>query len=215
MSGEGVAQVLTLFERSRNMLTGLVAPLADDPATVIETARGELEAMAPTLAYLDAPRSGLANALFFCAIHLAVFRVLREQRVSAHRYGAAMLDALAQLPPGADAEPPSDPDWAKGPGTHAGEFDVELVPGEAPDSWGYNIKSCAICHLYGQHDAMELVPYMCASDDVMSDQAGQGLRRTGTIALGAQHCDFRYQAGGEPLRVAEQYPDRIRVVTEN
>ncbi len=74
-----------------------------------------------------------------------------------------------------------------------------------------NITSCAICHLFGNHDAMDLVPYMCAFDDVMSAAGDQGLRRTGTIALGASHCDFRFQQGGEPLPLAEQYPDQIRL----
>jgi hypothetical protein len=59
---------------------------------------------------------------------------------------------------------------------------------------------------------MDLVPYMCATDDVMSDRGGQGLRRTGTIALGAHECDFRYQRKGEPQHVADLYPDRIRLV---
>ena len=31
------------------------------------------------------------------------------------------------------------------------------------------------------------------------------------LALGAGSCDFRFKAGGEPLRVAELYPDRIRL----
>jgi len=73
-----------------------------------------------------------------------------------------------------------------------------------------NVKSCAICFAYKKYDAMELVPYMCASDDVESDRDGQGLRRGGTIALGADHCDFRYKRGGKPQRLSEQYPDRIR-----
>jgi hypothetical protein len=73
-----------------------------------------------------------------------------------------------------------------------------------------NITRCGICHAYAKHDAMEFTPYMCATDDLESDRLGQGLRRTGTIALGAHRCDFRYKAGGEPLRLAEQYPDQIR-----
>lgn len=52
---------------------------------------------------------------------------------------------------------------------------------------------------------------MCASDDVMSDKGGRGLQRTGSIALGAQKCDFRYKRNGQPRRLAEQYPDRIRI----
>ena len=77
--------------------------------------------------------------------------------------------------------------------------------------WGMNVKSCAICSSFSKYDAMDLVPYMCASDDVMSDQGEQGLRRTGTIAVGAHQCDFRYKSGGEPQHIAEEYPERIRL----
>lgn len=86
-----------------------------------------------------------------------------------------------------------------------------MLEGDEHSDRGMNITSCAICHLFGKRGAMELVPYMCAFDDVVSDAGGQGLRRTGTIALGATHCDFRFRDGGEPLRLAEQYPDRIRL----
>lgn len=75
-----------------------------------------------------------------------------------------------------------------------------------------NIKSCAICHLFSQHDAMDLVPYMCASDDVISDKSGQGLMRSGTIALGASHCDFRFKKDGEGRALSGQYPEKIKLV---
>ena len=75
-----------------------------------------------------------------------------------------------------------------------------------------NIKSCGICHQYAKYDAMDLVPYMCATDDVESDKSNLGLRRTGSIAVGAHLCDFRYKRGAEPQRLATQHPDKIRVV---
>ena len=46
----------------------------------------------------------------------------------------------------------------------------------------------------------------------MSDRGHQGLRRTGTIAVGAHQCDFRYQRTGEPGHLADKYPDRIRIL---
>ncbi len=52
---------------------------------------------------------------------------------------------------------------------------------------------------------------MCATDDSMSDAGNQGLRRTGTIALGADHCDFRFRHGDEPKRLAPQYPEKIQL----
>jgi hypothetical protein len=214
---DGVDVVLDMFARGRPEIEGIVQELVADPEVLTEEAWQVFRNIAPDLAYLDAPHSALARALFFCAMHLAVYVALRERGVDVHAYGAAMLSELASQParsPGdAESAPAGDNTaWARGTGTHPGEFVVEVLPAGADYDWGYNIKSCAICYLYRQHDAMDLVPYMCASDDVVSDQQHQGLRRTGTIALGAHQCDFRYQADGEPRRLAECHPDRIRFV---
>ena len=75
-----------------------------------------------------------------------------------------------------------------------------------------DITSCAICQMFAPYDAMALVPYMCALDDAVSDRYGQGLRRTGTIALGAARCDFRFTGrDGSPRPLSEQYPDEIQL----
>ena len=37
-----------------------------------------------------------------------------------------------------------------------------------------NIESCAICDAFAKCDAPDLVRYMCATDDVMSDRGNQG-----------------------------------------
>ena len=145
---------------------------------------------------------------------LAVFQVLRGRGIDAHRLGREML----KLP--ADSRPPFTPEnieriLAQAEESQRGaapnEFVFEILPGDEQTDWGMDITSCAVCHAYARHDAMELVPYLCASDDVESDAGDLGLRRTGTIALGAHRCDFRYKRGGEPLRLAAQYPDRIKL----
>ncbi len=212
---QGVQVVLDMFDGQRAAMRELLADVVDDADAAYAASRAALEALAPDSAYLDAPQSPLASALFFCTFHLAAYLAVRTHGVDAHTYGKAMLEQLARLelsplPGRTDEELAAD---FQGPGTHPGEFEVEVVDrSEGAFDYGYNIKSCAICHLYGKHDAMDLVPYMCASDDVMSDLRGEGLRRTGTIALGAHQCDFRYEADGKPGRVAEAHPDKIRFV---
>ena len=207
--------IIKLFDAQEAAFRSLLAGIVDDPDAACAATREQLESLAPESAYLDAPDNPLAQALFFCSLHLAAYLAVKPLGVDAHRYGSAMLEQLQQL----DLQPlpsPTDEQLAanfRGPGTHPGEFVVEVADrSDGEFDYGYNIKSCAICYLYGKHDAMDLVPYMCASDDVMSDQRGEGLRRTGTIALGAHRCDFRYEAGGEPQRVAEQFPEAIRFV---
>ena len=43
--------------------------------------------------------------------------------------------------------------------------------------------------------ADEFVPYMCATDIPESKYGGLGLKRTKTLAEGADKCDFRYKKG--------------------
>ncbi len=173
--------------------------------------------------YIDKPRHPLAPALFICSVNLSLYLALKKRGVDVHAFGSAMLTGLtrAPIPVPEESDEMLRERLAKFPllaeasqaSAEPGEDAVEFVSGENADfEWGYNVKSCAICHAAAKYDAMDLVPYFCAVDDVMSDKGNQGLRRTGSLALGAQHCDFRYTRGGEPHRLVEQYPDRIRFV---
>lgn len=74
---------------------------------------------------------------------------------------------------------------------------------------GQGVTNCAVCATFERHDASEIVPYLCALDDPMSAALGLGLRRSGTRALGASCCDFRYQAGGEPMTLRSRHSLRI------
>ena len=208
-----VAAITAVFAQNREQLHELLVGLVDDPGAALDEAATFFEQMLADSPYLDIPEHPLAAALHICTMHLAVYRALRERGVDAHAWGRVVLEDAArqERKPAAPGETVTIeiPDT----GDHPGAFQLEqLQPGEDDDfNWGFNMTSCAICHLFGQHDAMDLVPYMCATDDVISDLRGEGLRRTGTIALGASHCDFRYQAGGDPRRVADDYPEQIRV----
>jgi hypothetical protein len=208
--------VLEFFDHNRPRLQRIIPALLKDdtdPAAVVDAAAEIYSSFVADSAYVDDPHNVFAEALFYCNVNLAAYLALKEHGVDVHEFGAAVLTdlAAAEMPevPFDDAAPVS----MTSPGTHPGEFVTEVVVAEAGQTdWGYNMKSCAICYQYGRYDAMALVPYMCASDDVISDKRGQGLRREGTIALGAHQCDFRYKAGGEPQRVAEAFPDKIKFV---
>jgi len=211
---DNLAQVLSYFGRERKQLHKMVTTLVEaaaDAEAVMAEAQEIYAAISADTAYLDDPGHSMAASLFYCNLNLAVYLALRPLGVGVHEFGNAVLANLAAAPlPPAEVPEEGDADFA-GPGTHPGEFEVEVVSADdAATQWGFNIKSCAICHQFGKHDAMDLVPYMCASDDVVSDIRGQGLRRSGTIALGATHCDFRFDISGEPQRLATAYPEKIK-----
>jgi hypothetical protein len=211
------------FEASRPRFTKLASRFVDDPAVVIDVAAKIFDEMLSDLAYRDKPDHPLAPALFIPVTNLAMYLALKERGVDVHAFGGALLYGLARapIPPQpADDRPVADRvapfiELAEMSRSNAvpGEdvFEAFLGSDEDDFEFGYNIRSCAICHQYAKYDAMDLVPYMCATDDIVSERNNQGLRRTGTIALGAHQCDFRYKTGRTAAHIAEQYPDRIRV----
>lgn len=222
--------VRNFFETVRPWLTGLAGRLVDDPEAVIERAATLFDGMLPQMAYVDKPDHPMAYAVFDCSELLAVYLALKERGINAHDFGRAMLVAMAETPlPEAKLEQPKDERPAKDRFAEfiasaeasqrdalPGEFVYEAVAGDRSEfDWGTNVKSCAICAAFSKYDAMDLVPYMCASDDVGSDRDATGLRRTGTIAVGAHQCDFRFKRGRAGQHLAPQYPDQIRVVQKD
>ena len=213
--------VRDFFQRLCGAYREAVSRLVDDADRVFEEATAIHEEMIPDMAYVGNRGHTMASAVFACSGNLALYQALRTRGVDAHQWGRAVLNSIQ---PGADAERPTPRQFFQRMQQDAeasladaapNEFVFELLPrNDAEPGWGMNVKSCAICHLFAKYDAMDLVPYMCASDDAESDRGNLGLRRTGSIALGAHQCDFRYKRGGEPMRLVDRYPDQIRLVED-
>jgi hypothetical protein len=60
-------------------------------------------------------------------------------------------------------------------------------------AFGFDVHECALVKYCRAQGAPEIVPILCRLDDLMAAQL-RGLRlvRKGTIATGAERCDFRY-----------------------
>lgn len=210
--------LVALYEdraRSVREVIGRIVPEAEVEALVAE-AREAFVSLVEEIPYADRRDHVMFDSAFGVFQWLAVYQAARGRGIDAHRLGRSI---LALKLPGLPGPPPpavleklrreaEESQRAAGPA----EFVFEIVEGDGGDTdWGIDISACAVCHAFGRHDAMDLVPYMCASDDVQSDAADQGLRRSGTIALGSHRCDFRYKHGGEARRLAPQYPEQIRL----
>ena len=163
----------------------------------------------------------MAGSVYFCNATLSVYLAAKSRGIDVHHYGEEMLLEMRRTysAPRSSDKPLRNQlakhiEAAESSQRNAKEsefvYEVEISPDDNTD-WSLTVKSCAICASFSKHDAMDLVPYMCATDDIASDAAGDGLQRTGTIALGAHQCDFRYTKNGAPRRVAEHYPDRIKL----
>lgn len=59
--------------------------------------------------------------------------------------------------------------------------------------YGIDILECGICKLFSKHNAGEFSPVLCEVDKITSGFAGLELIREGTIANGAEKCDFRFK----------------------
>lgn len=75
-----------------------------------------------------------------------------------------------------------------------GGFVMERVD-RAPDVLlALDVHRCPLAELFARHGAPEVGPRICKLDDVMVEAFdGVELQRTGTIANGAERCDFRYR----------------------
>jgi hypothetical protein len=214
------------FDRSIPYYETWLEDLTTEVPAVLEGARHRYLAMGPDLAYADEPDHPMAFSLFTCASLLCLYLELEARGVDVHAFGSRMIQALKEALGDRGVEQP-EPDPAavaesvaslQSAGVHSQKeakegtfvFDVQWID-EPNAHWTMNMSSCGICQLFGRYGAMDLVPYMCATDDVMSEAQGQGLVRTGTIALGSGRCDFDYQPGRASRPIATLYPDRIRL----
>jgi hypothetical protein len=78
---------------------------------------------------------------------------------------------------------------------HPADFLVEHVPASPGGEFdfGFNFRECGICKLFQAEGAGQLTRHMCQIDYIGSALNGLTLTRTGTIAEGASHCDFRFK----------------------
>ena len=81
---------------------------------------------------------------------------------------------------------------------YAGDFVFTYVKSYGHEfDYGIDYIECAICKFFREQGALEVVPYVCAIDEIASDMLGWGLHRTMTISTGYKKCDFRFKKRGK------------------
>jgi hypothetical protein len=77
---------------------------------------------------------------------------------------------------------------------YPGDFVVQFIPGDSRSfDFGLDFTSCAIHKFFQAEQAGHFAKYMCRIDYLATSIKGIELIRTGTIANGADKCDFRYR----------------------
>jgi hypothetical protein len=80
---------------------------------------------------------------------------------------------------------------------YPGDFVVHFVPGDGRTfDFGIDFTGCAIHKFFQAEQAGHFAKYMCRIDYLTTSYKGIELMRTGTIANGADKCDFRYRLAG-------------------
>jgi hypothetical protein len=69
--------------------------------------------------------------------------------------------------------------------------------------YGVDILECGICKLFERYDCGAFASILCEVDHITTNLAGLELVRSGTIATGADKCDFRFKNTASD-RVVEQ-----------
>lgn len=217
-------KLLRGFDRfTRSAMRSLEARFAGSAGAIADEARREFQGLADGIPYKARDRDLMARNIIGPTFLLAYVLVLRRRGHTREEIGAWIGEAQERpvrwLPAGwvragwrvarpllrplvrhqcrraAEAsQRRNDPE----------EFVFAMVD-DSDSDLAFDIRQCAVCKKFAKHDALDIVPYLCALDDKFSDALGAGLRRTGTLSLGADRCDFRFSADKKPLRLREQY----------
>jgi len=190
----------------------------DEVERIIQQTQDEFRAMLPRLPYIGGKQNPLTTNLVACSWFLALYRVLQPRGLSDDEIGELVYRV-------AEEWVKSSPRWigrvqgllVKTPllriifgrisrqsqqRKYPGDFVVHFVPGDGRNfDFGIDFIGCAIHKFFQAEQAGHFAKYMCRIDYLTTSFKGIELIRTGTIANGADKCDFRYRLAGSSKKL--------------
>jgi hypothetical protein len=187
----------------------------DEVERIIQQTQDEFRALLPRLPYIGGKQNPLTTNLVACSWFLALYRVLQPRGLSDDEIGELVYRV-------AEEWVKSSPRWigrvqgllVKTPllriifgrisrqsqqRKYPGDFVVHFVPGDGRNfDFGLDFTGCAIHKFFQAEQAGHFAKYMCRIDYLTTSYKGIELIRTGTIANGADKCDFRYRLARHP-----------------
>ena len=187
----------------------------DEVERIIQEMQAEFRALLPRLPYIGGKQNPLTTNLVACSWFLALYRVLQPRGLSDDEIGELVYRV-------AEEWVTSAPRWlgrvqvllGKTPllrmilgrisrqtqqHKYPGDFVVHFVPGDGRNfDFGLDFTGCAIHKFFQAEQAGHFAKYMCRIDYLTTSYKGIELIRTGTIANGADKCDFRYRLASGP-----------------
>ena len=178
-------------------------------AQIAAEAHQEFEQLIPQIPYIGGKQNPLTDTLEQMTSLLALYRVLTDRGIAVEEIGKLVQEiATAQIErfPGLARQMIGRLHmthfWRRRTQRLAAEsqkrqyvdnFVYEVIEGSGePFEWGVNYLECGVVKFFHQQAADEFTPYMCLIDNLMFPAMGVELQRSGTIANGCTHCDFRF-----------------------
>lgn len=183
------------------------AELAD---TAVAESTVEFEQLLPEIPYIGGKANSMTDTLVQMATLLALYRILKrygkpvaEIGELAHQMAQAWVDQYPQFLrrligqyyfSAFNRRRLTQKAEALRQQQYPGDFVREVVVGTSDDNfaWGVNYLECGVVKFFEAQNAAEFSPFMCEIDYLLFPALGIELQRTGTIAQGCSHCDFRF-----------------------
>lgn len=208
-------RLLKDFDKMVKYMEGVVESRYSEDFTriVIPEIRQEYEALIPQIPYIG-NKKPFKQWLLATAQFLAVYRVLKRHGNSVEEVGRIGYDTTEQM---LDTHPKfvlrlfgratfskkrletariyAEESQKR---EYPGDYLFEFVEGDNESfDFGIDYLECASLKFLAVQDALELAPYICATDILQSERFGWGLTRTMTLAEGGEKCNFRFKKGGK------------------
>ncbi len=176
---------------------------------LVAKVRADFETLIPQMPDLNGEMSFLKDSLSFAAMQFATFRVLEEEGKDVEQIWQFCEEIMRNWLEGT----PKIVKWMMGKMTfskfaqnraklaaakskqHRSDgFVFDFVQGDGKTfDWGVDYHRCAIKDFATVVGAESFAPYVCRSDIALSNALGWGLRRTQTLSLDGDYCDFRFR----------------------
>lgn len=214
-------ELLSFFDRLLPQYSAAMEKVFSDEAAnrALSAARDKFDDLIQDIPYIGPLSFPLPSTLVESAVSLSFYMVWKESGVRLEAAGSMILEAVRE---GLGKQSPEEL-RKEGAGMFTEEFYkiqtfvadeshkkhfpgdwifdfVKGKPGENYD-WGWDFTECAILKFFRAHDALELLPFMCIQDFIISELQGTGLERTTTLYDG-DVCDFRFKKAGQLMQCA-------------
>jgi hypothetical protein len=175
----------------------------------------EYEKLIPQIPYIGGKKNDMTRNLIYCTFWLAMYKKLKQRGMETREIGKIIYEMMEAYFESMNFMMKKLAkaffylrlrNERKNRDNKNGQYSPhdwiwKYVEGDGKTFFqGTDYRECGIITFYRQHDAEEIIPYICITDYAMFRALGIGFKRTETIGMGGEKCDFRYVKNYETPR---------------